>query len=145
MDDRLKFIGLTDPEEVKMTVETTYPWQPKAFIYPPFGVIKPFPDYMTTVGSGNLSMGTIAYGFQYVSAIDVFRHNFDSLNPDEPIINIDHYIAGSISPNHFAVFLTPPQSYHWPKPMEEPISYTHPRWQVTINNMLQKGKLEITS
>jgi len=78
---------------------------------------------MLTLGSGNASMASIAYGFQYVSGIDVFRHDFTSKNPFEPVVNVDHYIAGSISPNQFAVYKTPPQDYHWLKPEDKILNY----------------------
>lgn len=139
MNKDLVFIDFIEKESIEKTV-TVNPWQPMMFDYPPYPVIRPSPGYMLTTGSGNVSCGTIAYDFQYISGIDVFRHDFASTNPYEPIINIDHYIAGAVDPNRFAVFRTPPQEYHWPKPTDKILTYPSPEWQHCIRGMLRRSR-----
>lgn len=138
MSKDLDYIGLIERESIYKTVAVD-PWQPMAFDLPPYDVVKPSPGYMLTLGSGNVSMATIAYGFQYVSGIDVFRHDFNSPNATEPLINVDHYIAGSVDASRSAVFKTPPQEYHWLKPTDKVITYMPPEWQACLRSMLHRG------
>lgn len=121
MDKKLNFIGFADKSEVESTI-TYDPWRTVPFIYPPYKILTPMPSYMFTLGSGNLSLPTTAYNHRYISGLDIFRTDFDSLNPNEPLINIDHYIAGSVSPNKFAIYKTPPEIYHWPTDGESTLS-----------------------
>lgn len=139
MSKNLKFIEIIKRESVYQTVADE-PWKTKLFTYPPYEGINPSREYMFTLGSAYISLATVAYGFQYVSAIDVFRHAFNSSNPSEPLVNVDHYIAGSISPDQFAVFKTPPQSYHWLKPTDGIITEIPLDWQMTVRDMLSKDR-----
>lgn len=125
--------------DVEKTVSVD-PWKPMNFDLPPYSVVNPSFGYMFTLGSGNMSLATTAYGFQYISGIDVFRHDFISGNPEEPLINVDHYIAGTVARDRIGVFKTPPQIYHWPKPNDAILNYVMPEWKYTINNMLYKSK-----
>lgn len=139
MKNNLDFIGIIQRESVRKT-ETETPWKPIFFELPPYEVITLSSNYLLTLGSANISSPTVSYGFQYVSGLDVFRHDFTSSNPYEPVVNIDHYIAGAIDPVRFAVFMTPPQSYHWPKTSDKILTYTPPPWRETLKDMLHKGR-----
>lgn len=137
-----KFIGTIGMEDVRKTI-TVDPWKPFALDYPPYPVVKPSNGYMFTLGSGNISLATISpERIQYNSGIDVFRYEF---NPrlNEPFINVDHYIAGSLSESVFAVYKTPPQDYHWLRPTHEIIKYAPIEWQYCLKDVLTKGKYNV--
>lgn len=139
MQRDLSFIGTISRGDIEKTVSQD-PWKPLFFEEPPYSVVGSSPGYMLTMGSGNMSLATVAYGFRYVSGIDVFRHDFNSRNPEEPLVNIDHYIARSISPSSFAVFKTPPQNYHWPKPTDQILNVVPSEWGCTLNDMLRRRR-----
>ncbi len=135
-----KFIGIVSKEDIIKTLGTVA-WEPIPLVTIPFPVITPSPGYMLTMGSGNLSMPTLSiYGISQIAGIDILRHDFTSHNSDEPFVNIDHYIAGSVSPYRFAVYQTPPTDYHWPKLTDPIIGELPSEWRYTVKGLINGSK-----
>lgn len=138
MKKDLLFVGIIERASIGKTI-ADQPWKPIIFDLPPYEVVKPSSSYMFTLGSAHASLATTAYGFKYTSGIDVFRHDFNG-SPSEPLVNIDHYIAGAVDSKNFAVFRTPPQPYHWLKPSDEILTYVPPLWRQTLMSMLKNPR-----
>ena len=134
------FIGLTDKENILKTIGTQS-WRSKLLDEIPFDVVNPAPGYLFTLGSGNISLATTSiYNFTYNAGIDVFRTDFDSNNPNEPLINIDHYLAGSLSPSQYIIYKTPPETYHWPTVYSPIVTDIPDEWQAFVKSMLLKRR-----
>ncbi len=134
------FIDLVGKEDILKTVGPE-PWKPILLDYIPFKAVTPAPGYLFTLGSSNISLPTTSiYNLTYSSGIDVFRTDFDSRDPNEPLINIDRYVAGKTSINQYAVYKIPLPEYHWPK-FNDPIVKEVPLdWQGFVKSMLQRRK-----
>lgn len=134
------FIGLVNQEDILKTIEPES-WKTKLLDEIPFSVVNHSPGYLFTLGSGNVSLATTSiYNFTYNSSIDVFRSDFDSNNLNEPLINIDHYVAGSLSPNLYAIYRTPPESYHWPTAYSPIVTEIPDEWQAFVKSTLLRRR-----
>jgi len=134
------FIGLVEKEDVLKTVGTQS-WQSVLLDYIPYKAVTYAPGYLFSLGSANLSLPTTSiYGLNYVSGITVFRHDFESKNINEPLINVDQYFAGSIGPDKFAVYKTPPPIHHWLKLNDSIINEIPQSWEGFVRSMLLQKK-----
>ena len=133
------FVGIASKDEVEKTF-AEIPWKPITYIYPPYSIITPPPTYMFTLGSGYASLATVTpFDIYYNSGIDVFRTDFDSKNTNEPLINIDHFVASKLNENQFAIYKDPTISYHWPTISSSIISEgVPPLWLPTVKMLLFK-------
>ena len=133
-----EFIGLADKEELLKTTGQLS-WEAVSLDYIPFKSITYAPGYLFTLGSGNLSLATTSiYGLRYVSGIRIFRHDFNSIDPAEPLINVDSYLAGSVSPTQFGIFKENRPLYHWPS-LSDPIIQDVPKsWEGFVRMMLTR-------
>jgi hypothetical protein len=134
------FIGLADKEEILKTIGNKS-WETTLYDVIPLSAVNPAPGYLFTLGSGNISLATTSiYNLTYNAGIDVFRTDFGSRNPNEPLINIDHYVAGAISPNQFAIYKTPPEPYHWPTIYSPIITEIPDQWQAFVKSVLKRDR-----
>lgn len=135
------FMGIVEKDFIEVTFSSN-PWEPIFFIEPPYPLVKTPPTYLLTLGSGCLtSMATTSpFGVAYNSGIDVFRTDFNSKNPNEPLINIDHYVASPFNPNKYAIFKDPTIAYHWPKQGDKILDYCPANWQFALKELLKQKK-----
>ena len=131
--NELKFIGTTGQEYVNQTFGTLS-WQFKEFPFIPLPPVN-YPNgwFLTTV-SGCASVGTVSYGLHYNAAMDLFR-----CDPSTGLVDVDHYIAGSLSNASWGIFKTPPTNYHHLKTTDPLFSNLSRPWQYTIRQILSRN------
>lgn len=122
MNKDMKFIGFAAESDAKDTFTDSL-WTPKILGSLPSNLITPSNLYMFTTASGFVSLPTVAYGVQYVSAIDNWRYEYNSYFDNEPFINIDHFVFHPYN-SGYAVWQLP-VSYHWPT-LNDPIVQSLP-------------------
>lgn len=132
-----KFIGTVGWDDVAKTIRDN-PWEPIAFDWAPYSVVKPSPHYLFTMGSGCFpSLATTSiYNHIYYSAIDVLRQDYRN---GTVVIDIDHFIAKE-GKDSFYVYQYPPTRYHHLKPSDKIITYVPPIWQPYLKRVA-KGEI----
>lgn len=131
--DKPKFIGTIPELDVLMTIGRE-PWQPLNLPFIPYQVVTSPPGYLTTLGSGCVSLATTSvYGQEYVSGIDVFRQDWLQ---GTLTIDLDHYVARPFQ-DVYAVYKEPPTIAHHLTLNDPRLENLSPAWRPFFNKALR--------
>ena len=139
-----KLINFAPVQDILATTAEN-PWEPLSFDYIPYTVIAPPEGYLFTCGSGVANYAsfatTSAQGFTYVSAIDVFRNDWD--RNGNLLVDVDRYLAGLPVNGSVPVYQSPKDwyPYHHLKLDDDllKLKVIKPQWKIYLEKNLEKG------